>query len=36
MEQVHSVQEYTTVQALKETAELLTALACPETEEKIC
>lgn len=36
MEQVHSVQEYTTVQALKETAELLIALACPETEEKIC
>ena len=36
MEQVHSVQEYTTVQALAETAELLTALACPEMEEKIC
>ena len=36
MEQVHYVQEYTTVQALAETAELLTALACPETEEKVC
>ena len=36
MEQVHSVQEYTTVQALAETAELLTALACPEMEGKIC
>lgn len=37
MEQVHSVQEYTTVQALEETVRLLTALAaCPETEEKVC
>lgn len=36
MEQVHSVQEYTTVQALEETVKLLTALASLEMEEKVC
>lgn len=36
MEQVHSVNEYTTVQALAETTELLLELVSAEQEEKRC